>query len=52
MDFHNFVNISNTSIPRNSDEWWKKHDILLKELIIAMRQDLFGKEKSNVKSGA
>ena len=46
MEFHNFVKIENTAIPRDSEEWTKKHDDLLTELVKEMRQDLFGKEKN------
>ncbi len=46
MGFHDFVKIKNTNIPRNSEEWSIKHDSLLTNLVKAMRQDLFGKEKN------
>ena len=46
MDFHDFVRIENTTILRDSEEWAKKHDDLLTELVKAMRQDLFGEEKN------
>ncbi len=45
MEFHDFVKIENTNIHRDSEEWSRKHDDLLTELVKAMRQDLFGKEK-------
>ncbi len=45
MDFHNFTSIGNITVPRNSEEWSKKHDVLLNELVKAMRQDLFGKKE-------
>jgi hypothetical protein len=45
MEFHNFVRIENTDIPRNSEEWSAKHDDLLTELMKAMRQDLFGRNE-------
>ena len=46
MDFHDFVRLENTTIPRNSEEWSRKHGILLNELVKAMRQDLFGKREA------
>lgn len=46
MEFHDFARRENTTIPRDSEEWSMKHDVLLRELIKEMRQDLFGKEKN------
>lgn len=45
MEFHNFVRIENTTIPRNSEKWSIQHDQLLRELVTVMREDIFGKEK-------
>ncbi|MCB4790329.1 MAG: hypothetical protein LHV68_00415 [Elusimicrobia bacterium] len=46
MDFHDFVKPSNKEINRLSQEWLQKHDQLLREMVIVMRKDLFGKEKN------
>ncbi|MEW6042377.1 MAG: hypothetical protein AB1633_12735 [Elusimicrobiota bacterium] len=46
MRFHNFIRISNVEIPRDSAQWLMHHDELLKELIKAMRQDIYGKESN------
>ncbi len=46
MEFHDFVRIENIDISRDSEEWSKKHDDILTELIRVMRQDLFGREKN------
>ncbi|MCK5306830.1 MAG: hypothetical protein KAJ66_06810 [Candidatus Omnitrophica bacterium] len=46
MEFHNFVKMENVVIPRDSEEWTRKHDDLLTELVKEMRQDLFGKGKN------
>ncbi|MFA5411371.1 MAG: hypothetical protein WC321_05895 [Candidatus Omnitrophota bacterium] len=45
MEFHNFIRIENTNIPRNSEDWSVKHDDILNELVKAMRTDLFGNKE-------
>jgi|GEM_PF-3427887 len=45
MEFHNFIKTENTEIPRNSREWSEKHDHLLRQLVITIREDLYGREK-------
>lgn len=45
MKFHDFVRIENNSISRDSEEWSRKHDDLLTELVKVMRYDLFGSKK-------
>jgi len=42
MKYHDFINFRNNSIPRDSEEWAKKHDELLHALIKVMRKDLHG----------
>lgn len=44
MIFHDFIKISNTIIPRGSHEWSERHDKLLKQLVVVIRQDIYGKE--------
>lgn len=47
MEFHNFVRKDTSdTIPRNSKEWVIEHDKILKELVKAIREDIFGKEKN------
>jgi len=46
MEFHKFVRAENETIPRNSEKWGIAHDTLLRELVKAMREDIFGKEKN------
>ncbi len=46
MNYHNFVKTTNKTIDRSTEEWSKKHDELLKEMVKAMREDIFGKEKN------
>jgi hypothetical protein len=45
MQFHDFVRIENTEIPRDSNEWSSRHDQVLRELVKEMRRDIYGKEK-------
>ena len=45
MQYHNFVRMDNTEIPRDSKEWSLRHDELLRELIKEIRLDIYGKEK-------
>ncbi len=44
MDFHNFIRPQNIDISR--EEWTVRHDNLLRQLIKAMREDIFGKERN------
>lgn len=46
MEFHKFVRTENTTIPRDSEKWGITHNLLLRELVKAMREDIFGKEKN------
>lgn len=46
MEFHEFTRAENMTIPRNSEKWSITHDALLKELVKAMREDIFGREKN------
>jgi len=46
MELHNFIRPANTKIPRDSQEWSIEHDNRLRQLVKAMRQDIFGKEKN------
>ena len=43
MDFHTFVKKEN--ITKSSEDWVKKHDVLLTSLIKEIRKDLYKKEE-------
>lgn len=45
MRFHNYIRAENKKVSRDTPEWIAMHDSLLRDLVKAMRRDIFGKEK-------
>ena len=43
MELHDWIREGNTSVERNSEEWVKRHDDLLNDVVKSMRMDLYGK---------